>query len=121
MYCHTFDTGPGHVAVVWSRDACDRFAFEYRSDIVQRMNYADPAVSAVVSLAVPPGRYLTYDFLSRTEVLQDAGNGLELELDGTSCALVYFGADTPQWREFLSRVRQAPDAEWSPEPGDPAE
>jgi hypothetical protein len=109
VYCHTFDCGVGEVAVLWSRDACDRFDFEYRSDIEQRMRYRDPLVDLEVRLAVPDGTYRIYDFLGDAEAVRTAsGDGLLVSLKGRSCALVYYGPDRPQWLGTIQGLRRVP-------------
>ena len=107
--CHPFDVAGGKAVVLWSRDACARFRFEYRSDIEQRVKYEDPSVDLSLRLALPDGAYRVYDFWSGGEEVQTVrGGGLPLTLKGRSCTLVYCGADTPAWRAHLGRLRRSP-------------
>ena len=108
-YCHVFYVPGGKVAVIWSKDACERLKFQYRSDIDQRMKYHDPTVDLQVRVAAPQGTYRVYDFLSGSdETIAVSRDWLGIELKGRSCALVYFGPDSPAWRAFLARVKQTP-------------
>ena len=109
VYCHTYQAGPGTVAVLWILDACERFTFEYRSDIEQRLAYRDPKTAVAVQVTVPAGAYRVLDWLERQEQVATAPEGaLSLGLQGRSCALYYFGPDTPDWRAYLDAVRKAP-------------
>lgn len=106
VYCHTFEVAGGHAAVIWSRDACDRFRFEYRDDIEQRMPYRDGTVDVLLRLAVAGGTYRVYDFLADTESVGQAGaDGLPVRLSGRTCALLYYGADTPEWQQAVARLK----------------
>ena len=108
IYCHSYNSGPGKVAVLWSVDACKRFKFEYRDDIEQRMKYKDAAVGVPVQILVQEGTYRVYDYLSgEEEVMEVKGPSLPIALRGRSCALVYFGLDTPEWRAHLAKIRAA--------------
>lgn len=109
VYCHTYAVGPGTVAVLWSVEACERFRFEYRNDVEQRLPYHDPAVNLTVQVTVPAGSYRVLDWLAQQERAASAPAGtLDLDLRGRSCAMYYYGPDTPAWNACLERARQAP-------------
>jgi hypothetical protein len=109
VYCHTYAVGAGTVAVLWSTAACERFKFEYRGDIEQRLAYRDPAVDIAVQVSVPAGSYRVLDWLEQQEQVSAAAEGtLTLKLQGRSCALYYFGPDTAAWQASLEGLRQAP-------------
>jgi hypothetical protein len=109
VYCHTYTAGPGTVAVLWSLDACERFKFEYRGDIEQRLAYRDPKTAVAAQVTVPPGSYRVLDWLEQQELTTAAADGaLTLGLQGRTCAVYYYGADTPEWRACLERARKTP-------------
>ncbi|NCO42511.1 MAG: hypothetical protein AUJ96_01650 [Armatimonadetes bacterium CG2_30_66_41] len=81
------------------------------------MAYRDAAVEVPVRVAAAPGTYRLYDFFADTEELRTAeAGGLSLSLRGRSCALLYFGADTAEWRARLVEIRDAAKVAFSPEP-----
>lgn len=109
VYCHTYQAGPGMVVVLWSLGACERFHFEYRNDIDQRLAYRDPATDVAVRIAVPAGPCRVLDWLDRQEQMVAAPDGaLTLALQGRSCALYYIGPDTPAFQSWTEPRRQAP-------------
>jgi hypothetical protein len=109
VYCHTYKAGPGAVAVLWSVTACARFKFEYRGDIEQRMTYRDDSVAVAVRVRTPEGRYRVLNWLGQDETVTTTEDGtLPLDLTGRSCAVHYFGPDTPEWQTYPERVRKAP-------------
>jgi len=108
VYCHTYGVGPGNVAVLWARAPLEAFRFEYRGDIDQRLSYRSD-VDVELRIAAAPGAWRTYDYLEGAEsVVQADGRGLPYRLRGSCCALVYYGPDTAEWREWLQRVKAAP-------------
>ena len=69
-------------------------------------------VTTTCAVAAPQGAYRVYDFLSGADEIRAVGrDGLGVELKGRSCALVYFGLDSPAWQAFLAKVKQTPRPE----------
>jgi len=109
VYCHAYKAGPGTVVLLWSLGACERFRFEYRGDIEQRLSYRDPATDLAVRIAAPTGPCRVFDWLEQQEHVVAAPDGiLTLTLQGRSCALYYYGPDTPACRSWTEALRRAP-------------
>jgi len=106
-YVHTYRIPHGAVTVLYDKGTCEAFHFVYDRR-KQRFPYNAPDVRCSICLSVRAATaYRIYDFLGDRERVTNSGpkGVLTLGLSGVSCALVYHGQDTPEWRETIASLR----------------